>query len=239
MEFKQKRKMFMDKFCSALDKIDKSKENSQHYRTMFDKMSDSQFKTYMDKKMNDPKFISFYLEIIEYKREITIESITAMAKYINVELFEYVALPHINKDSENPVITPEKVPVGFIHIKPLVQLLLKKNSVTTDISQRNAKSGQVTGHDKTSRNSDVESYSLLAINAVNSLKELLGPRADNYATKNQMMSAIARNGFCTLEELVSTPEDKVALNTLDAYFLLQGVKTNLIHGGGVLSSPRT
>jgi hypothetical protein len=237
MSISEKRKKVMNMLCSALDKIDPSKANSKKYQDFFGNMSDSQFDSWMKDFLKDKKN-NFYLEIIEYDRPLKMENIEAMAKHIGVPLYEKVAIPHLNMNKDNPVVTPEPVPVGYAHEKLMVQLLSKKNSTSIRAEKRNVLSGQVTGDDKTSRTSDVESYSFLAIGATESLKELLGPRADDMIAKNQMYNSIQKNGYCSLKELDSNNEDKVSLRTLDAYFLMMGIKTNLITGGDIIISPK-
>ena len=151
------------------------------------------------------------------------------AEYLKVPLMEHVAIPYLNNgDEDNIVVTPEPVPVGWIHEKRMQQTLLKKNSGSTSIKKRNPNTGQVINEDKNARNSDVETYSMIAIGAINGLKEMQGPRADDTLMKDQMYSAINRNGYVKLEDLDSLPENKVALNTLDAYFMMMGFTTNLV-----------
>jgi hypothetical protein len=44
-----------------------------------------------------------------------------------------------------------------------------------------------------------------------------------------MYAAINRDGFVSLNELPNRQEDKVAINTLDVYFAIQGFRTNLVY----------
>lgn len=230
-----KKKDLLNFLYGALNKIDPSGDNAKIYKKKYGSMSDAAFDKYMKKMLSD-KDKYFYLEMIEYQRDLKMENIEACAKYLGIELYEKVALPYITMDKNNVVVTPTPVPVGYIHEKLMVQMLIKKNSVSTSISKRNARTGQVTGDDKTSRTSDVESYSMIAIEANEGLKELLGPRADDMMAKNQMYNSIQQKGYVRLDELQSNPEDKIAINTLDAYYMLQGFKTNLVNGIGELKS---
>ena len=236
MDLSTKRKKTMEMLCSALDKIDPTGDNSKKYKNKFNKMSDKEFDSYMKKFLSDPNKY-FYLEVIDYERPLKMVNIEACAKHLNIPLYEKVCVPYTNMDLENAVVLPEPVAVGYIHLKTMVQMLLKKNSTAFDISQRNAKTNQVTGDSKTSRTTDVESYSMISIQAKNALKELLGARADDQRAKNEMYNEIASNGYVSLENLESRPEDKVALSTLDAYFALMGFKTNLITGSDQLRKP--
>ena len=63
---------------------------------------------------------------------------------------------------------------------------------------------------------------------MNALKEFLSARADDMKAKNEMYAEIAKNGYVSLEDLTDSPENKVGLTTFDTYFLMQGLRTNMI-----------
>ena len=92
--------------------------------------------------------------------------------------------------------------------------------------------GQVTGEDKNSRSSDMENLNLVAINANETLKELLGPRADDNVMKNEMLQQIALTGNVTLSNMTNDLENKTALNTLNVFFTGMGFRTDLITKDG-------
>lgn len=233
----EKRKKFMDTLLGTVKRLDPSGDNAKKYETMFSSMSDKEFDTYVKKFFADPS-MQFYLEIIEYQRDIKYEYIENAAKFLKVPLYETVYLPHINHDLNNVVVTPEKVPVGYIHEKRMMQTLEKKNSGSTSNTERNPLTGQVTGDDKNGRNSDVETYSLLATGAEHALKEFLGPRADDSVARTEMAAAIAKNGYVSEKDLSNDKRNKTSLNTLNVYFLMQGFKTNLIGSGNLLPKPK-
>lgn len=233
----EKRKKFMKMLLDTFNLLDPSGDNAKKYEKFFSSMSDDQFDKYICKFFADDSQ-QFYLEIVEYMRDIKYENIEKAAKYLGVPLYETVYLPHINHDLENVTVTPEKVPVGYIHEKRMMQTLEKKNSGSTSNTQRNPLTGQVTGDDKNGRNSDVETYSLLATGAEYALKEFLGPRADDEVARNEMATAIAKNGYVSMKDLTNDKANKTSLNTLNIYFLMQGFKTNLIGSGNLLPKPK-
>lgn len=233
----EKRKKFMKMLLDTFNLLDPSGDNAKKYEKFFSSMSDDQFDKYIRKFFVDDSQ-QFYLEIVEYMRDIKYENIEKAAKYLGVPLYETVYLSHINHDLENVTVTPEKVPVGYIHEKRMMQTLEKKNSGSTSNTQRNPLTGQVTGDDKNGRNSDVETYSLLATGAEYALKEFLGPRADDEVARNEMATAIAKNGYVSMKDLTNDKANKTSLNTLNIYFLMQGFKTNLIGSGNLLPKPK-
>lgn len=236
--FKEKREKIEKLIFSTMKALDPSGKNESIYREKFLKMSDVEFENYMESFLADEK-ANFYLEMVEYENDLKYENIEKAAKLLKVPLYEKVFLPHVNGDPDkNIVVTPVEVPVGYIHEKRMMQTLEKKNSGSTHISNRNPITNQVTGDDKNARNSDVETYAMLAINADEALAELLGPRADDEVAKNEMYAMIADNGYVNRADLTNNPENRISLNTLDVYFLMQGFKTNLIRDSNLLPHPR-
>lgn len=49
--------------------------------------------------------------------------------------------------------------------------------------------------------------------------------------KNQALRKINTDGYLSLEDLDSNPENKVALNTLDVFYIGSGIKTDLVTPG--------
>ena len=135
--------------------LDPSGVNTKKYKELFDPMSDVQFKKYFtDLFKNEDAYL--IADIVDYERTISLDSIEKASKIINTPLYEYVYMPHLTMDKKHVVCTKEKVPVGYINIKRTQQTVLKKNGVSTEISQRSAITGQVSGKDKNGRESDLE-----------------------------------------------------------------------------------
>ena len=233
-----KRKKFMDHLIKVMNLLDPTGQNAKNYQEKFDKMTDQQFDKYVRAFFKDEKQ-NFYLEIVEYERDISIENIEKCSKYMNVPLLERIALPYLTNDPDNVITSPYPVPVGYIHEKRMQQTLMKKSSGSTDIKKRSVLTGQVTGEDKNARNSDLETYSLAAIKAMNALQEFMGPRADNDKAKHEMYNDIAKNGYVSLLDLdLKDPYNKSTLNTFSTYYIMQGIQTNLIGDINRIPGPR-
>lgn len=101
---------------------------------------------------------------------------------------------------------------------------------------RSQLTGQVTGKDKTVRESDAENFALVSLGAKEAIREFMGPRADDLTMKQEMYSNIARKGYTSLNELTNKVENKITLNTVDVYFLGMGIKSDLVTDGLVLRS---
>ena len=197
---------------------------------MFEPMTDQKFKSFFTEFFNNPKHY-LILDMVDYERDLQVEYIEAAAKVIDVPLFEYVTMPHLTMDKENPIITKHKVPVGYIHLKRPQQTVMKKNGLSVEADQRSAFTGQVTGGDKNGRESDLENCMLTSLGMKYTLKELNGPRADDLVMKKEMLDQINRNGYTELSGLTDKVENKTTLNTINTYFLGMGLHTDLITKG--------
>lgn len=234
---KEKRKVVMDYLDKFFNTLDPSGANAKLYHEKFDHMSDQQFDQYFKKFLNDDKQ-NLYLEIVEYERDLKIEDVEKCSELTGVPLFERIAMPYLTMDKNNVIVSKEACPVGYIHEKRMPQTLMKKSAASIKTDKRNPLSGQVVGDDKNARNSDSEVYSLATLGANAALKEFLGPRADDMRAKNEMYSEIAKNGYVSMEDLTDDVYNKVALNTFDMYFLMQGLRTNMIERLDKIPGPR-
>lgn len=208
--------------------MDKSGLNWNKYKEAFDKMDDKAFFKWVEAFEKNPK-LNFHLEVLPFKNEPDFSQIDAALKYLDVPFEEYVYFPDEALDGK-PIRSKIKVPVGYCFMKRLQQMVSKKTQISTSVKQRSMINGQVTGDSKVSRNSDVESYALILQNENETLKELLGPRADNSGQRRAMYNSIARDGYVRRKDLEASDSvfEKAVLNTLDCYMLGAGIKSDLI-----------
>ena len=91
--------------------LDPSGTNTNKYKAMFSSMNDSQFDKFF-KNLFENEELYLVLDIVDYERNLTIENIEAAAKVLDVPLMEKVAMPFVNSNTNNPVLTKYEVPVG-------------------------------------------------------------------------------------------------------------------------------
>lgn len=239
----ERKQRTIDYVCKALELLEGGKVNAAAYRKEWEAMSDNEFLAFMTKIRNENTMTEFqpmaYLEIIEFERDLKLTNVEKCADFMGVPLYEYVAIPDITGNTDQVTVTPEKVPVGYAHYKRMQQSVLKKTSNSIRVSKKNPTTGQVVSSDKTARNTDVETYALMSMGAKAALREFMGPRADDPVMENQMYSEIANNGYVRLEDLKSDPKNKVALNTLNVYFMMQMISTNLLGPLGMLPDQKS
>lgn len=234
----ERKKRTIDYLCKCLEHLENGKVNAAMYRAEWEAMSDAEFEAFMKHLRDNEDDQIVYFEIIEFERDLKMENIEKCAEFMKVPLYEPVAIPDVTGETDNVVVTPEPVPVGYAHYKRMQQTVLKKSSVNINVDKKNPKTGQVVSSDKTVRNTDVETYAMMSIGAKQALREFMGPRADDPVMESEMYSAIGNNGYCRLEDMTNDPENKVAVNTLNMYFLMQGFLTNLVGPLGTLPKPK-
>lgn len=227
---RKKMETLIYKFFSAFDK---SGKNTKKYKELFQPMSDNKFKQYFDGLFaNENAYL--ILDVVDYERMVTMQDIEDAADVINVPLYEFVTLPHLTMDKEKCITTKVPVPVGYINEKRTQQTVMKKNGISTDITERSAITNQVTGKDKNGRESDLENTMLTALQMKYTLKELNAPRADDSVMKQQMLRDIALNGYTRLEDMEDDIMNKTTLNTVDCYFRGMTIETDLVVKGLML-----
>jgi hypothetical protein len=179
---------------------------------------------------------NFYLEIAPFEkdREPSITDIENAANFLKIPLHEYVYTPFQKNESGKIIKTQIKIPVGYLHIKRMQQILSKKNSVSEGISKRSGKTGTVVGEDKAGRFTDMELYAFTALEADNIIKEFMSFRADDEVMKLDALRNISRDGYVEMNDLHSDVKNKQAINTLDVYFLGSGLKSDIVTPGMML-----
>lgn len=232
---KSTRKEMENLIYTVYGKMDKTGANTKKFQDLFSKMNDKEFESFMVDMFNDHRQF-LVLDMETWVNEPQMSDLEDAGKYLGISFYEYVALPYMSTDPNDPVVTRYPVPVGYIHMKRLQQMKRKKNSTSTDINKRDAKTGQVTGDDKNSRSSDAENFSMMAYGAKEGIKEFLSFRADDMTMKSEAYAAITKNGYVDMADLTDRTANKKTLNTLNTYLLCMGLMSDLVGEGYVMQS---
>jgi hypothetical protein len=207
----------------VFDALDPTKSNSEHYKAIFAKMSNEEF----------VKFASLDFPYRFHHRPFEIEPsmdhIKKAADIIKVPLLEKVNLPYLYTDKNGVAVNTKECIVGYNINKKVQQFITKKNSMSTDISQRDMKTGLLTGHDKNGKTSDREMEALSVMGLDKTMTELSRPRADAMKSKNIMYNNINNTGQVSLEDIPIDIDDSLAKNLLNTYLVGSLLNTNLIN----------
>jgi len=229
---KVKRKEITELVMKTINALDKKGINGKYYKELLAGFSDAQFEKWVkDFRKED---INFYLDVLPYKNLPTLDDITEAAKIVDCEMLQYIYFKH--DGAKEPIRSAQKVPVGYIHVKRLQQLLSKKTSYAIETNKRNQTTGQLSGTSAVGRISDEESYAFKAVGADIALKELLGPRGDNRQKRLQLYQNIERDGTVRYADLEGDIKTQGTINYFNVLIMAAGLKTDLIENSEVLRS---
>ena len=95
----------------VFSKLDKTGENTRRYKKLMSDMSDTQFEAWL-KRFEQDEDAHFYLAVLPYHNEPSLEQVEAAAKLTGTQLHQYVYFRHDGAVG-NPVRTAQRVPVGL------------------------------------------------------------------------------------------------------------------------------
>ena len=227
----EKRKKITDMVLKIVKLLDASNGfNYDKYKAIFDKMTDKEFGDWCN-WCNDPDNLdqldhTISIEAMPFD-EPSLQNIFKGLDTIGVPAEEYV---YFRQFSDRPVRSKYRIPVGYLAIKRMEQLLSKKNRYTLDNEQRSIKSDQVSQDSKVANISEPEAAALMSIGADAIFKEMYGARSGDEAARNNLYKGIALNGYATLQDADadSSLDTKATLNTLNTYLLASGLRTDLV-----------
>ena len=175
----EKRKQIEQLIDGVMSRLDKTGSNAQKYRNMFQQMNDKQFAEWITNFLNNDKS-NFRLDIEEFgKIELKYENVEDAAKFMKLNLFEYVYVPHVSSDPNRPVRTKQPVLVGYLNIKRPQQLVTKKTGLSLTDTKRDELSGTAKGDSKGGTTSGIENELLAGVGADEIISEISGARGDN------------------------------------------------------------
>lgn len=145
-----------NKIYTTFSKLDKSGLNTKRYKELFSKLNDKEFIAYFKNMANDDNK-NFYLEIDLFdKNKIELPAVQEAASYLKVPLEEYVYFKHRSANGEI-YRSPFKVPVVYLHLKRMQQILSKKVLMNYNIMGPGARSrltGSLNDSEKAGRLTD-------------------------------------------------------------------------------------
>ena len=207
----------------VMDKLDKEEYNSAYYKSLFAKMSDSQFMNFCKRDL------PFRFHTKPFIVEPKMYDIEEALKVLGTPLLEKVALPYLYIDKNgNPVWSKEAM-VLYIHIKKMKQFITKKNSTPSGIDTRDMKSGLLVSFDKGGKTSDREMEALAVMGLDKTMDEMSTWRADYMDAKATAYQTINTLGRISQSEVPIDETDSISKNTLNAYMVSSLINTNILN----------
>lgn len=207
----------------TMDALDPSKKTSEYYKNMFSKMSDKEFISFASNKF------PYRFQPRMFKIEPKMPDIDRAAKILNIPIMEKISMPYLYEDINGRPVKSKEALVIYLHLKKMKQFISKKNSMSTNIEQRDMKTGSLVNKDKNAQTSDREMESLVVMGLDNTIKELSRPRADAMVSKSVMYNTINTTGTVSLKDLPFENDEVIAKNLLNVYMLGSMLSTNLVN----------
>lgn len=209
---------------ATFDAVDTTHTNSDYYRNLFAKMSDTEFKKFCSRRL------PFRFHSNAFNVEPKIYHVVDAFKVLKKPLLERVKLPYVFVDPKTgePVETAECL-VIYLHLKRMKQMLTKKNNNAIDISKRDMKTGQLLGHDKGSKETYREFESLALMDLEYTMDEFARPKADAMMAMTQMSNEISSKGYVSQSDLQIPKDDSIAKRAVSVYLLGAHIYSNIIN----------
>ena len=224
----KKRKEVEEMVYKVMDLLDPTKQNSQFYKAKFAKMNDKQFMNFFSQDFP----LKFQTRLFEI--EPSMKQISDTLDYIHVPMIEQMNLPFEYRAKDGTPVKSDDALILYVPIRKVKQFLSKKNSMSTNISNRDMKSGLLQTVDKNGNTSDREMESLAVMGLDASMKELATYRADSMNAKDEFYSMINTTGMVRQSDVDVETSDSLARNELNVYLLGAGLSSNLINEGNYL-----
>lgn len=219
----EKRKKAEKLICDYMDAVDKTKANGDYYRELFAGMSDEAFKKFVSRQF--PYKFQPKPFVIEPKMKDIIDGLNVL----KVPLLERVYSPYLYKNKDGKPVGSKLCLVIYIHIKKMKQFITKKNSMSSNIDERNMKTGLLINVDKNGKTSDREFECLAIMGLDNTIEEFSRTRADSMIAKDTAYSVISTVGKVSKNDVPLSQDDSLSKNLLSVYLLGCGVNSNLVN----------
>ena len=224
----KKRKEVEELVYKVMDILDPTQQNSQFYKAKFAKMNDKQFIKFFSQDFP----LKFQMRLFEI--EPTMKQISDALDYIHIPMIEQMNLPFEYRSKDGTPVKSDDALILYVPIRKVKQFLSKKNSMSTNISNRDMKSGLLQTVDKNGNTSDREMESLAVMGLDASMKELATYRADSMNAKDEFYSMINTTGMVRQSDVDVETSDSLARNELNVYLLGAALNSNLINEGNYL-----
>lgn len=224
----KKRKEVEELVYKVMDLLDPTQQNSQFYKAKFAKMNDKQFMKFFSQDFP----LKFQIRLFEI--EPTMKQISDALDYIHIPMIEQMNLPFEYRSKDGTPVKSDDALILYVPIRKVKQFLSKKNSMSTNISNRDMKSGLLQTVDKNGNTSDREMESLAVMGLDASMKELATYRADSMNAKDEFYSMINTTGMVRQSDVDVETSDSLARNELNVYLLGAALNSNLINEGNYL-----
>jgi len=224
------RKEVEELIYKTLDAVDPSEQNSSFYKEKFAKMNDDEFMQFFKQDFS----VKFQMKLFEIEPKMG--QIKKALDILNVPLMEKLNMPFIYRNKQGVPVKSEESMVIYVPIKKLKQFISKKNSMSTNISKRDMKTGLLLDIDKNGNTSDREMECLAVMGLYSTINELSTYRADAMEAKTEFYNSINTTGMVSQKDIKVLKDDSLSRNLLNTYLIGAILNSNLVNEEDYLPS---
>lgn len=207
----------------TMDAVDKTHSNSEYYKTLFAKMDDNKFFTFLKRRLP----FRFHTQL--FKVEPSMSDVFDGFRVLKKPLLEKVNLNYLYKNKDGKAIQSKECLVLYINIKRMKQMRIKKTNTAFSIDNRDMKTGRLLSDDKGGIHSDKEFEANAAIGLENVIIENSRIRADAMKAKIEAYNNINIKGEVSFNDIDVDKTDSLAKNYMNTYLMGCGIMTNMIN----------
>lgn len=222
---KKQREEIENLVLESMKLLDTSGTNTDYYKDLFVKMSDTQFEKFIAKKF--PFKFQYRPSVVEPSMDDAAKAL----KYIGVPLMEKISEPYVYTNKDGVPVNTKECLVIYIHHKPVQQFITKKNKWSIDTSNRDMKTGRLVGADKGAVTSDREFESMAVQGMDKTMREFYTIKADTMAAKNLANNIIGTTGMLRLDDIPIDRGDSLSKNLMNVYMIGAHLNSNLLNEG--------
>lgn len=222
---KKQREEIENLVLSSMSILDKSGTNTEYYKDLFARLSDTQFQTFISKKF--PFKFHYKPSVVEP----SMDDATKALDSIGVPLMEKISEPHVYTNKDGVPVNTKECLVIYIHHKPVQQFITKKNKWSMDTANRDMKTGRLVGADKGAVTSDREFESMAVQGMDKTMREFYTVKADAMSAKNYANNIIGTTGMLRLDDVPIDVDDSLSKNLMNVYMIGAHINSNILNEG--------
>jgi hypothetical protein len=208
----------------VMDAITTNKDNSTLWKDRLSKMSNPEFKAFINRCDTNEEKIAVYVHASS-SLDISVEGCLKIAEKLDIPMFEKVFIPPSSGEPAHYSAVPHLI--GMNTLKRQSQTLTKKQSVTTDDTSIDQATGQARGDSFSAKLTYQETQILAQTGLNDTLHELLKTRAGDVGAYRAMVSQLESSGATSTKTTDGYASGVQSKKTLKIWLLGIHIGTNL------------
>ena len=207
----------------VMDTIDKTGKNTQIYKDLFKKLSNAEFKDFVERLRTREYLLSVVYPNGDKDVKISLSELDKAYKKYDIPL----QVKAILKEDDFRYETDIEYTMLILPLRRFKQHMIKGLAVPKDNSKRDAVTGQVVGPSRTGAVSNAEIPVLAGSGLKEVLDEFISVRGGDVSATTKLTENIINNGTATLKDLAPYRTGSKSVPALKSLFKAMHIDINL------------